>query len=93
MTKIIVSTISLVSVLIAAVDSESCFVCHGEDWSKKALGKSKVVANMTHDEIAISLIGYKNGTYGRIMKGLMKDKIKDYSIQELKEFAQTIGKK
>ena len=87
-----IATLALATASIAAVNEKGCTSCHGADWSKKALGKSKDVSQMTHQEIADSLIGYKNGTYGGPMKGLMKGQVAKYSDEDLKAFAQTIGK-
>jgi len=75
----------------AGVNAGACTGCHGADWSKKALGKSLDVSQMTHYDIATALIGYKNGTYGGSMKGLMKGQVAKYSDADLEAFAQTIG--
>jgi cytochrome c len=85
-------TITLSTLAIAGVDGAACTNCHGANWEKEAMKKSKVVAEMTHDEIATALKGYKNGTYGRSMKGLMNAQVSKYSDAELEAFAQTIGK-
>jgi len=85
-------TLAASSALMAGVNPAACKGCHGANWEKKALGKSKVVANMTHDEIATSLKGYKAGTYGGPMKGVMKGQVAKYSDADLDAFAQTIGK-
>lgn len=74
-----------------AVNELACFGCHGEDWSKRALGSSKIVAQMSHEEIANALIGYKNGTFGGDKKNLMRAQVGKYSEDELREFAYTIG--
>ena len=87
-----VAAIALASTAFAGVNAGACAGCHGADWSKKALGKSKVVANMTHAEIATALKGYKHGTYGGPMKGVMKGQVAKYSDADLEAFAQTIGK-
>ena len=94
MKKITTALIALgaTTALMAAVNAGACTGCHGNDWSKIALGKSLNVAEMTHKEIADSLIGYKDGTYGRGMKGLMKGQVAKYSDEELIEFSLTIGK-
>jgi len=86
------ATLALVTAASAAVNGKACLACHGANWEKHAMGKSKIVAEMTHDQIAEALIGYKNGTYGGPMKGLMKGQVARYSEDELKAFAQTIGK-
>ncbi|KAG2737464.1 hypothetical protein P692DRAFT_20883533 [Suillus brevipes Sb2] len=67
---------------MAAVNAKACTSCHGADWSKKALGKSKNVAEMTHIEIADALKGYKDGTYGGPMKGLMKGQMHSLKLSE-----------
>ncbi|MCW8838540.1 MAG: cytochrome C [Thiovulaceae bacterium] len=78
--------------LMAGVNAGACKGCHGQDWSKKALGKSKNVAEMSHADIASALKGYKAGTYGGPMKGLMKGQVAKYSDADLDAFSQTIGK-
>ena len=96
MKKIVIASIATLALatasMAAAVNAKACTSCHGADWSKKALGKSLNVAEMTHQEIADSLIGYKNGTYGGPMKGLMKGQVAKYSDADLEAFSQTIGK-
>lgn len=95
MKKIIVTSIvalTTTTALMAAVNAGACQGCHGQDWSKAALGKSKNVAEMTHADIAAALKGYKDGTYGGPMKGLMKGQVAKYSDAELDAFSQTIGK-
>ncbi len=95
MKKLVVTTvasIALASAAFAAVNTAACAGCHGADWSKKALGKSKVVKDMTHAEIEKALLGYKHGTYGGPMKGVMKGQVAKYSDADLKALAQKIGK-
>ncbi|EQB35635.1 cytochrome C [Sulfurimonas hongkongensis] len=95
MKKIVIATVAslaLATASMAAVNAKACTSCHGADWSKAALGKSKNVSEMTHAEIAASLKGYKDGSYGGPMKGLMKGQVAKYSDEELEAFAQTIGK-
>ena len=95
MKKLVVTTaatIALASAAFAGVNANACKGCHGANFEKKALGKSKVVADMTHAEIATALKGYKAGTYGGPMKGVMKGQVAKYSDADLEAFAQTIGK-
>ncbi len=95
MKKIVIATVAslaLATVSMAEVNGKACISCHGADWTKAALGKSKNVAEMTHAEIAISLKGYKDGSYGGPMKGLMKGQVAKYSDEELDAFSLTIGK-
>lgn len=87
-----IATLALATASMAAVNGKACTSCHGADWSKAALGKSKNVSAMTHAEIATALKGYKDGSYGGPMKGLMKGQVGKYSNADLDAFAQTIGK-
>lgn len=87
-----IATLALATASMAAVNGKACTSCHGADWSKAALGKSKNVSAMTHAEIATALKGYKDGSYGGPMKGLMKGQVGKYSNADLEAFAQTIGK-
>ena len=87
-----VATLALATASMAAVNGKACAGCHGAHFEKHAMGKSKVVANLTHAEIATALKGYKAGTFGGPMKGLMKGQVAKYSDADLDAFAQTIGK-
>ena len=87
-----IATLALATASMAAVNGKACTSCHGADWSKAALNKSKVVSEMTHADIATALKGYKAGTYGGPMKGLMKGQVGKYSDADLEAFALTIGK-
>jgi len=72
------------STAVAAVNLGACKGCHGASFEKKAMGKSKVVSNMSKQEVSDAMIGYKNGTYGGPMKALMKAQVAKYSDEELK---------
>ena len=71
---------------------QRCYPCHGMDWSKKAMSPSRDVSQMTHSEIAASLIGYKKVTYGGDMKDVMHGQIEMFSEYEINSFSKTIGK-
>ena len=92
MKKIVIASIATLALatasIAAAVNAKSCIGCHGVDWSKKAMNKSIDVSNMTHAEIEASLLSFKAGTSGTVMKGF----VKRHTEKELKDFAQTIGK-
>ena len=90
MKKIILGTIVLSISAFAAVNLGTCKGCHGQNFEKKALGKSKIVAQMTKQEVANALIGYKNGTYGGSMKGVMKAQVSQYNESDLK--STSLGK-
>jgi len=90
MKKIILGTVVLSVAAFAAVNLGACKGCHGQNFEKKALGKSKVVKDLTKAEVSAALIGYKNGTYGGPMKGVMKGQVAKYSEADLQ--ATGIGK-
>ena len=95
MKKIVVASFAaaaLSTVAMAGVNGKACVACHGANFEKHAMGKSKIVAEMTHADIATALKGYKAGTYGAAMKGVMKGQVAKYSDADLDAFAQTIGK-
>ena len=96
MKKLLVASIAATAVstvvMAAAVNAGACKGCHGQNFEKHAMGKSKIVKDMTHAEIAAALKGYKAGTYGGAMKGVMKGQVTRYDDAELEAFAQTIGK-
>ena len=84
MKKIVLGTLVLGVAAFAAVNLGACKGCHGQNFEKKALGKSKIVSNMTKQAVSDSLVGYKNGTYGGPMKGVMKGQVARYSEADLK---------
>ncbi len=95
MKKIVIASIAslaLVSAASAAVNTGACAGCHGAHFEKHALGKSKIVKDLTHAEIATALKGYKAGTYGGPMKGVMHGQVARYSDADLEAVAQKIGK-
>jgi cytochrome c-type protein NapB len=94
MKKIVTTIVALsaTTALMAGVNAGACKGCHGQNFEKKALGKSKIVSDMTHADIAAAMKGYKTGTYGGPMKGLMKGQVAKYSDADLDAFALTIGK-
>ena len=90
MKKIVLGTLVLSVAAFAAVNLGACKGCHGAHFEKHALGKSKVVADMTKAEVSDALVGYKHGTYGGPMKGIMKGQVARYSDADLK--ATGLGK-
>jgi len=95
MKKIVITSVlalALASTLTAGVVAGKCMGCHGKSFEKKAMGRSAIVAEMTHANIAVALKGYKDGSYGGPMKGLMKGQVARYSDADLDAFSHTIGK-
>jgi cytochrome c-type protein NapB len=84
MKKIVLGTLVLGVAAFAAVNLGACKGCHGQHFEKHALGKSKIVKDMTKAEVSAALVGYKHGTYGGPMKGVMKGQVARYSDADLK---------
>ncbi len=74
----LVLAIAGASSLFAADGAElfkKCASCHGEKAEKSALGKSQIIAGWDAAKVATALKGYKDGTYGAAMKGVMKGQV------------------
>jgi len=84
--------LGLMSTMASADAYSKCIACHGANGEKVALGKSKVMKDMTKAEIEASLLGYQNGTYGGPMKALMIPQVKGLSAADIKDIANKIGK-
>ena len=67
-----------------------CAGCHGSAGEKVALGKSKVISNMSEADLVTALNGYKDGTYGGTMKGLMKGQVANLSSDDIKALSTHI---
>ena len=82
---IVLATASSYAISIAA-----CAGCHGQNFEKKAMGKSLVVKDMSMKAIIHSLKGYKNGTYGDTMKAIMVAQVKNVKDSDLDAMAMLI---
>jgi len=71
---------------------KKCASCHGAHGEKSALNKSKIIAEMSKADIVAALNGYKNGTYGGPMKGLMKGQVASLSAADITAISEKIGK-
>jgi len=92
MTKVL-KVIALGSLLAStsyAASLAACAGCHGQHFEKKAMGKSKIVKDMSQADILVALKGYKAGTYGGGMKGLMKGQVANLSDADMKSMAEAI---
>ncbi len=68
-----------------------CAGCHGTAGEKVALGKSKIIADMSEDDLNSALNGYMAGTYGGAMKGLMKGQVASFSQDDIKAVSTHIA--
>ena len=69
-----------------------CAGCHGQKAEKSALGKSQVIAGWDASKTKDALHGYKNGTYGGPMKGLMKGQVAPLTDADIDALADYISK-
>ena len=94
MKKVLIAGLILVaSASIASADAYTkCAGCHGAAGEKVALGKSKVIKDMTKADIVAAMNGYKDGSYGGPMKGLMKGQVASLSDADIQAIADKIGK-
>ncbi len=77
---------------IYAASTAACAGCHGADFSKSALGKSKIVKDLSKEDIIAALKGYKAGTYGGAMKTVMQGQVKALSDADIEAIAAEIKK-
>ncbi len=93
MKKLVLSTIiaAATAASLSAASLAACAGCHGADFSKPALGKSQVVKGWDAAKIEASLKGYKDGTYGGPMKGVMAGQVKNLSEADIKDLSAQIA--
>lgn len=89
---LVVATLATLIVTAVSAKTGVCKGCHGKHFEKKALGKSKVVKDMTKKEIISALKGYKSGTYGGAMKGIMQKQLIKYSDADFDKLVAEIKK-
>jgi cytochrome c553 len=70
---------------------KSCTGCHGANAEKAALGKSEVIKGWEVEKIVAALTGYKDGSYGKAMKGVMKGQVSRLSDADMKAVAEHIS--
>ena len=96
LTKIVLGLAILGATTLSAMDGaalyKKCAGCHGASGEKKALGKSLPIKGWEATKTVAALKGYKDGTYGGAMKGLMKGQVaalSDAQIDSLAKFIET----
>jgi cytochrome c553 len=90
--KRIVLLTSILACAAFANPYAKCVACHGANGEKVAMGKSKIIKDMTKAEIVTAMKGYKDGSYGGAMKGLMKGQAMPLSDADIEAIANQIGK-
>ncbi|XPV70235.1 MAG: c-type cytochrome [Halarcobacter sp.] len=91
MKKVILLT-SILACAAFANPYAKCVACHGANGEKVAMGKSKIIKDMTKAEIITAMKGYKDGSYGGALKGLMKGQVSGLSDADIEAIANKIGK-
>ncbi|MEA2098538.1 MAG: c-type cytochrome [Campylobacterota bacterium] len=95
--KVLLGLTVIGSLTLASADGASlyqkCAGCHGVNGEKKALGKSAVIQAWESKKIVDALNGYKAGTYGGAMKGLMKGQVASLDDAEIEAIAKYIESK
>jgi len=76
----------LASSALHAAGTAGCVGCHGANFEKAAMGKSKVVKDMSKEDIIASLKGYK------AMKALMKGQVASLDDAAIEAMAAEIKK-
>ena len=92
MKKIVIAASLLVASAAFAGSYDKCVTCHGATGEKAAMGKSKVIKDMTKADFVSALKGYKDGSYGGAQKALMTAQVKDLDEAAMNEIAATIAK-
>jgi len=92
MIKIIALGSLLTSSMAFAAGTAACAGCHGANFEKAAMGKSKIVKDMSKEDIVKALKGYKDGSYGGAMKGLMKGQVASLDDAAIEAIAAEIKK-
>ncbi len=69
---------------------KKCAGCHGASGEKKALGKSAPIKGWEAKKTVEALNGYKAGTYGGVMKGLMKAQVSSLDKAKIESIAKFI---
>ncbi len=82
---------------VTSFDAETTFKrkcggCHGLSGEKVALGKSQIIKGWDVEKTVAALQGYKDGTYGAAMKGLMVSQVSSFNSDELRLLAEFISK-
>ena len=91
MKKIVLGTMIAAASLMAA-NFAPCAGCHGANGEKAALGKSQVIKGWPVEKTVAALKGYKDGSYGGAMKGVMKGQVARLSDADIQDLAAQISK-
>lgn len=91
LTKVVEPAKAPVVTIDAAAIYKTCATCHGLNAEKKALNKSQIIKGWDSAKIVAALHGYKDGSYGSSMKGVMKPQVSKLSDAEIEAVAKYIS--
>ncbi len=91
MKKIILATMLTAASLMAA-NFAPCAACHGAKGEKMALGKGQIIQGWPVEKTVAALKGYKDGTYGGPLKGVMKGQVARLTDADIEDLALQISK-
>ncbi|MGA1931371.1 c-type cytochrome [Arcobacter sp. YIC-464] len=92
MKKLVVAATLLTACVAFANPYAKCVGCHGANGEKAAMGKSKIIKDMSKADFIAAMKGYKDGSYGGPMKGLMKGQVSSLSDADIEAIANQIAK-
>ena len=96
MKKVVLATVALVGFAFADAPASyaTCKACHGVkgETNITTQNKSHVPANLTKADIEKALNGYKDGSYGGVMKNLMKTHVETKTPEQIEVLADYISK-
>lgn len=70
---------------------KNCASCHGPKGDKEALGKSQLIGGWDKDRVKKALNGYKDGTYGGVMKTIMKQQIDGKTPEQIEILSEYVS--
>lgn len=92
--KKIIKTMTLGALLATsgtyAASVAQCASCHGQHFEKVAMGTSKIVKDMSEQEIIDSMKAYRDGTGGGALKGIMRQQTKNLDDKYIASIAKII---
>ncbi len=86
-----ITAVSTLAMADGAALYKKCAGCHGAKAEKKALNKSQIIQGWDAAKIETALKGYKDGSYGGAMKGLMKGQVASYDDAKIKSVSEYIS--
>ena len=73
--------------------AHKCASCHGKNGEKAAFNNAQIIAGWDKEKSIAALNGYKDGSYGGSLKGIMKGQVSalsDAQIEAVSEYISTL---